>query len=74
MKRVSDPAFLWERVETGEPLYLLRQGDFRQIAAQLSCNQEIAGYGVFSLGMIAGFGEIVEKSLTDTGAFSGRPA
>ena len=61
MKRVSDPAFLWERVETGAPLYLLRQGDFRQIAARLSCNQEIAGYGVFSLGMIAGFGEIVEN-------------
>jgi SagB-type dehydrogenase family enzyme len=61
MRRVSDPAFLWDRVEPGEPLYLLRKGDFRQIAARVSCDQEIAGYGVFSVGMIAGFKEIVGK-------------
>ncbi|MDR3553914.1 MAG: SagB/ThcOx family dehydrogenase [Syntrophobacteraceae bacterium] len=61
MRRAADPSFLWDRVETGEPLYLLRNGDFRQIAARLSCNQEIAGYGVFSLGMIAAFGGIIEK-------------
>jgi SagB-type dehydrogenase family enzyme len=61
MRRASDPAFLWERVEAGEPLYLLRKGDFRQIAARVSCDQEIAGYGVFSLGMIARFKEILER-------------
>jgi SagB-type dehydrogenase family enzyme len=62
MRRAADPSFLWDPVETGEPLYLLRKGDFRQIAARLSCNQEIAGYGVFSLGMIAAFGGIIEKA------------
>jgi len=35
------------------PLYLLERGDARQLATQLSCRQEIAGEGAFSLGMIA---------------------
>jgi SagB-type dehydrogenase family enzyme len=61
MRRACDPAFAWDRVEAGSPLYLLRKGDFRLIAARLSCEQDIAGYGVFSLGMIARFKEIVEK-------------
>ncbi len=61
MRRATDPSFLWDRVDKDEPLYLLQKGDFRQIAARLSCNQEIAGYGVFSLGMIAVFSEIIEN-------------
>ncbi len=61
MRRATDPSFLWDRVDKEEPLYILREGDFRQIAAQMSCNQEIAGYGVFSLGMIASFNQIVEN-------------
>jgi len=39
------------------PLYLLERGDARQLAAQLSCHQQIAGEGAFSLGMIAEFRE-----------------
>jgi hypothetical protein len=35
------------------PLYLLERGDARQLAAQVSCGQDIAGEGAFSLGMIA---------------------
>lgn len=35
------------------PLYLLERGDARQLATQVSCRQEIAGEGAFSLGMIA---------------------
>lgn len=35
------------------PLYLLERGDARQLATQLSCRQEIAGEGAFSLGMLA---------------------
>jgi len=35
------------------PLYLLERGDARQVATQVSCRQEIAGGGAFSLGMIA---------------------
>ena len=35
------------------PLYLLERGDARQLATQVSCRQEIAGEGAFSLGMLA---------------------
>ena len=35
------------------PLYLLERGDARGLATQVSCRQEIAGEGAFSLGMIA---------------------
>ena len=35
------------------PLYLLERGDARELAAQVSCGQAIAGDGAFSLGMIA---------------------
>ncbi|MEA3412091.1 MAG: SagB/ThcOx family dehydrogenase [Pseudomonadota bacterium] len=35
------------------PLYLLETGDARQVSALVSCRQEIAGDGAFSLGMLA---------------------
>ena len=35
------------------PLFLLHEGDIRQLAAQVSCHQDIAGDSAFSLGMIA---------------------
>jgi len=35
------------------PLYLLERGDARVLATQVSCRQEIAGEGAFSLGMLA---------------------
>jgi SagB-type dehydrogenase family enzyme len=34
-------------------LYLLQAGDARELASQVSCQQDIAGDGAFSLGMIA---------------------
>ncbi len=39
------------------PLYLLERGNARQLATQVSCRQEIAGEGAFSLGMIAEYEE-----------------
>jgi nitroreductase len=48
--------FAWEappRCPASLPLYLLERGDARELAAQVSCRQEIAGEGAFSLGMIA---------------------
>src|SRR5205814_3606679 len=39
------------------PLYLLEHGDARELATQVSCRQEIAGEGAFSLGMIAEYRE-----------------
>jgi nitroreductase len=35
------------------PLYLLERGDARALATQVSCGQDIAGDGAFSLGMLA---------------------
>lgn len=47
------------------PLYHLVSGDCRGLAAQLSCLQNIAGAGAFSLGMIARF----EAPLREHGAW-----
>jgi len=52
---------LWEPVEQGFPLFLLRRGDFRHGAYIISCEQEIAGWGAFSLGMIARFEETIRR-------------
>jgi SagB-type dehydrogenase family enzyme len=54
--------FLWEDadlslpdVAPGPPLVRLARGDCRRLSGQLSCGQEIAADGFFSLGMIAEF-------------------
>ncbi len=50
--------FLWLRPPScpyGLPLYLLKEGDCRTLAASVSCGQDIAGDGAFSLGMIADY-------------------
>ena len=39
------------------PLHLLEAGDARRLATQLSCHQDIAGDGAFSLAMIAEYQE-----------------
>lgn len=53
----------------GLPLWLLRAGDFRDIARNLSCHQEIASDGFFSLGMLADFA----GPITARGAWFYRP-
>lgn len=52
--------FLWDLADETFPLYLLQPGDFRNIAASVSCGQAIAGDGAFSLGMIACFRPEIE--------------
>jgi SagB-type dehydrogenase family enzyme len=67
LKGVMRPEFRWQRVPTcppGLPLYLLQEGDCRALAATVSCGQDIAGEGAFSLGMIADY----RDSLTRYGA------
>jgi len=39
------------------PLYWIMEGDAKQVAAQVSCHQDIAGDSAFSLGMLAEFEE-----------------
>ncbi len=55
--------FLWEPASDSLPLRRLATGDARALAAQLSCNQDIAADGFFSLGMIADF----DRSLSEFG-------
>ena len=52
--------FLWLRPPSsppGLPLYLLKEGDCRSVATDVSCGQDIAGDGAFSLGMFADYRE-----------------
>lgn len=58
LRAAARPSFPWSRVEGAPehlPLYLLKTGDMTAWGASISCNQDIAGDGVFSLGMIAEF-------------------
>lgn len=50
--------FLWRGIAScprGLPLYLLKEGDCRALAASVSCGQDIAGDGAFSLAMLADY-------------------
>ena len=56
--------FLWERAPDCPPgldLYLLVRGDARQAAKAISCHQEIAADGAFSMGMLAQFASTLEQ-------------
>ena len=56
--------FVWsvpENCPSELPLYLLEEGDARNLAMQLSCGQEIASDSAFALGMLAEFDESLEK-------------
>ncbi|KAL6007930.1 hypothetical protein ACLOJK_033435 [Asimina triloba] len=58
LKRAMRSEFKWKKPEgcpAELPLYMLAQGDYRQVAKTLSCHQDIAGDGCFSLGMVARF-------------------
>jgi SagB-type dehydrogenase family enzyme len=60
----SMPTGLWT-LPDGAPeelgLYLIKEGDYRAVAARLSCTQEIAGDSAFSLGMLGRVNERVTK-------------
>ena len=56
LKAVMGSEFCWHRVPKcppGLPLYLLQERDCRALASTVSCGQDIAGDGAFSLAMIA---------------------
>ncbi len=62
LKRSLHRDFVWEVVAKELPLYLLRSGDFRAQAAGMSCGQAIAADGAFSLGMLAHFAPVIERT------------
>jgi len=53
--------FLWERACDELPLYLLKEGDFREVASYISCTQDIAGDSAFSLGMVSLFYPLISQ-------------
>jgi SagB-type dehydrogenase family enzyme len=57
--------FLWEQAQADAPLYLLVPIDARRTANRVSCDQDIAEDGFFSLGMIAR----LEAPLRERGAW-----
>ncbi len=59
------PEFLWERVPDGRSdghggLFLLAPLDVRNLARRLSCDQDIAADGFFSLGMLGRLASLAE--------------
>lgn len=66
-REVLRPEFLWQAAEGAPqnlPLQLLLPMDLKAQAAQVSCGQDIAGDGCFSLGMLADY----DHSLKEFGA------
>ena len=61
MKTATGREFLWEPVTAALPLVRLARGDCRRLAARVSCDQEIASDGFFSLGMLADFDASLEE-------------
>ncbi|MFQ5329018.1 MAG: SagB/ThcOx family dehydrogenase [Thermodesulfobacteriota bacterium] len=64
LRAEMNPKFLWERVGGAPPdmrLYHLAAGDLRVLSRDLSCNQDIASDGCFSLAMIANFEEPLKR-------------
>ena len=51
----------WEAVADLAPLYRLGPGDLRDFARTLSCQQDIAADGAFSLGMLARFEPVLRE-------------
>lgn len=56
-----DADFLWQ--PQGEGLYLLREGEYRGVAKAISCTQDIAADGAFSLGMLCAMHRMEEDAL-----------
>jgi SagB-type dehydrogenase family enzyme len=63
LKAAFSREFAWTPVAEGFPLWLLQAGDYRMRSQRVSCDQDIAADGFFSLGMMADF----EASLADHG-------
>lgn len=58
LRRQLRPTFRWKRPEDcpeNLSLYLLEQGDYEDFSREVSCYQDIASSGAFSLGMLARF-------------------
>ena len=64
LKSAFRSEFVWQTpagVPADFPLYLLVEADCREAARALSCHQDIAADGFFSLGMLAEFAEPIQR-------------
>ncbi|MGN7611663.1 SagB/ThcOx family dehydrogenase [Magnetococcales bacterium HHB-1] len=61
LEQEMDDQLLWHPEQDYPNLYLLKAGDFSNEAHFLSCQQEIAGRGVFAAGFLADFDNISTK-------------
>jgi SagB-type dehydrogenase family enzyme len=64
LKAACSPTFGWSRpagCSEHLALYQLSAGDFRDEARTISCHQDIAADGTFSLGMVAAFGDTLRR-------------
>ena len=61
LKAAMGREFLWEPTHPVLPLVRLVRGDCRRLAGRVSCDQEIAADGFFSLGMLADFDASLEE-------------
>lgn len=52
--------FKWKEMEL-QNLYLLQRKDFRMISKAISCTQDIASDGAFSLGMLCNFSQQIQR-------------
>ncbi|MDH4183601.1 MAG: nitroreductase [Nitrospinota bacterium] len=60
LKKAMGHKYTWARPQAapdGAPFYMLKRMDARGTATMLSCQQDIAGDGVFSLGMMARYAD-----------------
>jgi len=58
LKRLMRNSFVFEEIR--EDFYLLEKDDFRSRAKSISCNQDIAADGAFSLGMLCEFSNQID--------------
>ena len=64
LRSACDTKLMWQTpagVPLDLPLYLLADADCREAARALSCQQDIAADGFFSLGMLAEFAEPIQQ-------------
>jgi hypothetical protein len=68
LKQLMNEQFVWKKLNTCPeklPLFCLLEGDAKLLSQQLSCQQEIAADGCFSMAMLSQF----KKTLQNTGAW-----
>lgn len=60
LKKEMDAEFLWSKTAF-EFLYLLKLGDYTSVSKAISCTQNIASDGAFSLGMLCNFSNQIQE-------------